>query len=64
MKLNEVNVFPRVYNVIDAIDPRFTIGGEIKVCHVGENLLLIAIGSGLAFQLTKDEAKHITVQSR
>lgn len=64
MRLSEVIKFPRVYNVVDAIDPRFTIGGEVKVCHVGENLLLIAIGSGLAFQLTKDEAKHIKVQSR
>lgn len=64
MKLSEVIVYPRVYNVIETLDPRFTAGGEIKVCSANEESVLVAIGSGLAFFLTKDEASSIQVESR
>jgi hypothetical protein len=64
MKLSEVTIYPRVYNVIETIDNRFSSGGEIKVCHVSDNSLLVAVGSGLAFLLDKEEAKQIKVESR
>ena len=64
MKLSEVTIYPRVYNVIETIDNRFSSGGEIKVCHVSDNSLLVVIGSGLAFLLDKEEAKQIKVESR
>jgi hypothetical protein len=64
MKLSEVKLHPRVYNVVETSDPRFTNGGEVKVCHVSDNSLLVAIGSGLAFILNKEEAKQIKVESR
>jgi len=64
MKLSEVTVYPRVYNVIATTDPRFTVGSEIKVCNLNEELVLIAIGSGLAFFLNKNEASLIQVESR
>lgn len=64
MKLNEVKIYPRVYNVIKTSDPRFTNGGEIKVCSVNKESVLVAVGSGLAFLLTKDEASFIQVESR
>jgi hypothetical protein len=64
MKLSEVQIYPRVYNVVKTLDPRFTAGGEIKVCSVNEESVLVAIGSGLAFFLTKNEASSIQVESR
>jgi hypothetical protein len=64
MRLSEVTVYPRVYNVINTTDPRFTAGGEIKVCSVNTESVLVAVGSGLAFFLTKDEASLIQVESR
>jgi hypothetical protein len=64
MKLSEVKIYPRVYNVIETSDPRFISGGEIKVCGVNKESILVAIGSGLAFFLTKDEASSIRVESR
>lgn len=64
MKLSKVQIYPRVYNVISTLDPRFTVGGEVKVCSVNEEYILVAIGSGLAFLLTKDEASFIQVESR
>lgn len=64
MKLSEVTIYPRVYNVIETIDNRFSNGGEIKVCHVSDNSLLVAVSSGLAFILDKEEAKQIKVESR
>jgi len=54
MKLSEVKLHPRVYNVIETSDPRFASGGEVKVCHVSDNSLLVAIGSGLTFILDKE----------
>ena len=64
MRLSEVTIYPRVYNVIETIDNRFSNGGEIKVCHVSDNSLLVTVGSGLAFILDKEEAKQIKVESR
>lgn len=64
MKLSEVKIYPRVYNIINTLDSRFTVGGEVKVCSVNEESLLVAIGSGLAFLLTKDEASSVQVESR
>ena len=64
MKLSEVTVYPRVYNVITTTDPRFTVGSEIKVCNLNEESVLIAIGSGLAFFLNKNEVSLIQVESR
>ncbi len=64
MKLSEVKLYPRVYNVIETNNNRFSSGGEIKVCHVSDNSLLVAVGSGLAFILDKEEAKQIKVESR
>jgi len=64
MKLSEVTIYPRVYNVIETIDNRFSNGGEIKVCQVSETSLIVAVGSGLAFILSKEEAKQIKVEPR
>jgi len=64
MKLSEVKLHPRVYNVVETSDPRFTSGGEVKVCHVNDNSLLVAVGSGLAFLLDKEEAKQTKVEPR
>ena len=64
MKLSEVKIYPRVYNVIKTSDSRFTAGGEVKVCSVNKEWVLVAIGSGLAFLLTKDEASSVQVESR
>ena len=64
MNLSEVKIYPRVYNIVETVDSRFTTGGEIKVCHVNDNSLLVAVGSGLAFILDKEEAKQIKVESR
>lgn len=64
MKLSEVKIYPRVYNVIETLDSRFTNGGEVKVCSVNEESILVAVGSGLAFFLTKDEASFTQVESR
>ena len=64
IKLSEVNIYPRVYNVIETLDPRFIAGGEVKVCSVNKESVLVAIGSGLAFLLTKDEASLVQVESR
>jgi|APFre7841882793_1041355.scaffolds.fasta_scaffold218464_2 hypothetical protein len=64
MKLSEVKIYPRVYNVIETLDSRFTVGGEIKVCNLNKDLVLVAVGSGLAFFLTKDEASFTQVESR
>ena len=63
MRLSEVTVYPRVYNVIEATDPRFT-KNEVKVCQISETSLIVAVGSGLAFVLSKEEAKQIKVESR
>jgi hypothetical protein len=63
MRLSEVTIYPRVYNVIETTDPRFT-KDEIKVCQVSETSLIVAVGSGLAFVLSKEEAKQIIVESR
>jgi hypothetical protein len=64
MRLSEVKLHPRVYNVIETNDNRFSSGGEIKVCHVSDNSLLVAVGSGLAFLLNKEEAKQTKVEPR
>jgi hypothetical protein len=64
MKLSEVKIYPRVYNVINTLDSRFTAGSEVKVCSVNEESILVAVGSGLAFFLTKDEASFTQVESR
>jgi hypothetical protein len=64
MNLSEVKVYPRVYNIIETVDSRFATGGEIKVCHVNDDSLLVAIGSGLAFPISKKEAEQIKVQPR
>ena len=64
MNLSEVKIYPRVYNITETTDSRFIVGGEIKVCHVNNDSLLIAIGSGLAFLISKKEAEQIKVQSR
>jgi hypothetical protein len=56
-------MYPRVYNVVETTDPRFT-SDEVKVCQVSEISLLVAVGSGLAFVLSKEEAKHIKVEPR
>ena len=63
MRLNEVTVYPRVYNVVETADPRFT-KNEVKVCQVSETSLIVAVGSGLVFVLSKEEAKQIKVESR
>jgi hypothetical protein len=63
MRLSEVTVYPRVYNVVETTDPRFT-NNEVKVCQVSETSLTVAVGSGLAFVLSKEEAKHIKVEPR
>jgi hypothetical protein len=63
MRLSDVTVYPRVYNVIETSDPRFT-KDEVKVCQVSETSLIVAVGSGLAFVLSKEEAKQIKVESR
>ena len=63
MRLSEVTVYPRVYNVIETTDPRFT-KNEVKVCQISETSLIVAVGSGLAFVLSKEEAKQIKVESR
>jgi hypothetical protein len=64
MRLSEVTIYPRVYNIIETNDNRFINVGEIKLCHVSDNSLLVAVGSGLAFILDKEEAKQIKVESR
>jgi hypothetical protein len=64
MNLNEVKVYPRVYNIIETIDSRFTTGSEIKVCHINNDSLLVAIGSGLAFLISKKEAEQTKVEPR
>jgi hypothetical protein len=64
MKLSEVKIYPRIYNVIETSDPRFTNGGEVKVCNINEESVLVAIGSGLAFLLTKTEASLTQVEPR
>jgi hypothetical protein len=63
MRLSEVTVYPRVYNVVETTDPRFT-KDEVKVCQVSDDSLLVAIGSGLAFVLSREEAKQIKVEPR
>jgi hypothetical protein len=63
MRLSEVTIYPRVYNVIETTDPRFT-KNEVKVCQISETSLIVAVGSGLAFVLSKEEAKQIKVESR
>jgi len=64
MRLSDVTSYPRVYNIVETPDLRFTSGGEVKVCHINNDSLLVAVGSGLAFQLSKEEAKHIKVEPR
>jgi hypothetical protein len=63
MRLSDVMVYPRVYNVVEATDPRFT-KDEVKVCQVSETSLIVAVGSGLAFVLSKEEAKQIKIEPR
>ena len=64
MKLSDVKTYPRVYNVINTLDSRFTNGSEVKVCSVNEESVLVTVGSGLAFFLSKTEASLIQVESR
>ena len=61
MRLSDVTVYPRVYNVVETTDPRFT-KDEVKVCQVSETSLIVAVGSGLAFVLSKEEAKQIKIE--
>jgi hypothetical protein len=63
MRLSEVTVYPRIYNIVETTDPRFT-KDEVKVCQVSNNSLLVAIGSGLAFIISKEEAKQIKIEPR
>jgi hypothetical protein len=56
-------VYPRIYNVVETTDPRFT-KDEVKVCQVSETSLIVAVGSGLAFVLSKEEAKQIKIEPR
>jgi hypothetical protein len=63
MRLSDVTIYPRVYNVVETTDPRFT-NDEVKVCQVSETSLLVAVGSGLAFVLSKEEAKQTKVEPR
>jgi hypothetical protein len=63
MRLSDVTIYPRVYNVVEATDPRFT-KDEVKVCQVSETSLIVAVGSGLAFILSKEEAKQIKIKPR
>jgi len=63
MRLSEVTVYPRIYNVIETTDPRFT-KDEVKVCQISETSLIVAVGSGLAFILSKEEAEQIKIEPR
>ena len=63
MRLSDVTIYPRVYNVVETTDPRFT-KDEVKVCQISETSLIVAVGSGLAFVLSKEEAKHIKIEPR
>jgi hypothetical protein len=63
MRLSDVTIYPRVYNVVETTDPRFT-KGEVKVCQISETSLIVAVGSGLAFVLSKEEAEQIKIEPR
>jgi hypothetical protein len=63
MRLSDVTIYPRVYNVVETTDPRFT-KDEVKVCQISETSLIVAIGSGLAFVLSKEEAEQIKIEPR
>ena len=63
MRLSDVTIYPRVYNVVETTDPRFT-KNEVKVCQISETSLIVAVGSGLAFILSKEEAKQIKIEPR
>jgi hypothetical protein len=63
MRLSDVTIYPRVYNVVETTDPRFT-KDEVKVCQISETSLIVAVGSGLAFVLSKEEAEQIKIEPR
>jgi hypothetical protein len=63
MRLSDVTIYPRVYNVVETTDPRFT-KDEVKVCQISETSLIVAVGSGLAFILSKEEAEQIKIEPR
>jgi hypothetical protein len=73
MKLSEVTVFPKAYNVIGIknnitserlVGMGIEVGKEIKLCGRNKDLLIIAIGNKLADTITEIEAEQILIESR